>query len=150
MISRFQWKSCFLSADPTTHHQWDLAGSAWPPRLQRPARSPGRRLRYRPLDRRSLAPRKWLGRDSGSTLGCTLSPPDRVCCPQPPSGRQGSDPGAEAVSSGIQHRERVGNGHRLLRHWDGAHPQRHQSRACLVGPCGDTLDSDAMLCPEIF
>jgi hypothetical protein len=31
----------------------------------------------------------------------------------------------EAVSNGIQHRESVGDGHRLLRHWDGAHPQRH-------------------------
>jgi hypothetical protein len=29
---------------------------------------------------------------------------------------------SEAVSSGIQHRERIGNGHRLLWHWDGAHP----------------------------
>jgi hypothetical protein len=57
---------------------------------------------------------------------------------------------SEAVSNGIQHQERVGNGHRLLRHWDGAHPQRHQSRARLVCPCGDTLDLDVMLRPEIF
>jgi hypothetical protein len=32
---------------------------------------------------------------------------------------------SEAIGTGIQHRERVGDGHRLLRHWDGAHPQRH-------------------------
>jgi hypothetical protein len=57
---------------------------------------------------------------------------------------------SKAVGSGIQHRERVGDGHRLLRHWDGAHPQRHQSRALLISPCGDTLDPDAMLRPELF
>jgi hypothetical protein len=57
---------------------------------------------------------------------------------------------SEAIGSGIQHWEHVRDGHRLLRHWDGAHPQRHQSRARLVGPCGDTLDPDAMIRPEIF
>jgi hypothetical protein len=44
----------FSSVDPPTH-QWDPAENAWPPRLQRPAHSPGRRLRYWPPDRRSPA-----------------------------------------------------------------------------------------------
>jgi hypothetical protein len=57
---------------------------------------------------------------------------------------------SEAVGGEIQQRERVGDGCRLLRHWDGAHPQRHQCRARLTGLGADMLDPGAMLRPEIF
>jgi hypothetical protein len=41
---------------------------------------------------------------------------------------------SEAVSGGIQYRERVGDGPWLLQHRDGAHPQRHQCRVVLASP----------------
>jgi hypothetical protein len=144
MISRFQRNPCSLSADLTTHHQRDLAGSAWPPRLQRPARSPRRRLRYRPPDRQSPAPRRRPGRGSRSMSECTLSPPGIVCCPQPPSGHQGSDPG---IRDGQQQNPALG-AHRKWTPTASAlgwgSPPATPGRARLDGPCSDTLDPDAV------
>jgi hypothetical protein len=57
---------------------------------------------------------------------------------------------SKAIDGGIQHWERVEDGRRWLQHRDGAHPQQHQSRARLAGPCGDVLDPGALLRLEIF
>jgi hypothetical protein len=82
-----------VSADLATNHRQDPAGSARPPPPQYLVRPPGRRLRCWPPDRRSLVPRRWPGRGSGSTSGGTRSPPGRAYCPRPPGERQGSSPG---------------------------------------------------------
>jgi hypothetical protein len=88
-----QRNPCHVSADLATNHRQDPTGSARPPPPQYLVRSPGRRLCCRPLDQRSLAPRRWLGRGFRSTSGGTRSPPCRACRPRPPGGCQGSGPG---------------------------------------------------------
>jgi hypothetical protein len=57
---------------------------------------------------------------------------------------------SEAVDGGVQHRERIRDRRRQLRHRDGTHPERHRCRARLAGPCSNALDPGAMLRLEIF
>jgi hypothetical protein len=57
---------------------------------------------------------------------------------------------SEAIGGGVQHREGISGRRWRLRHWDGAHPLRHQCRACLAGPRGNVLDLGAVLRLEIF
>jgi hypothetical protein len=57
---------------------------------------------------------------------------------------------SEAIGGKVQHRERVGDRRRQLRHRDGTHPERHQCRARLAGPCSNAPDPGAMLHLEIF
>jgi hypothetical protein len=137
-------------ADLAANHRHDPAGSARPPPPQYLVCPPRRRLRYRPPDQRSPAPRRWPGRGSKSMLGCTQSPHGRAGRPRPTGGRQGSGPGV-----GGSRRRSPAPGAR--RRWTSAaltlrwgSPQRHQCRARLAGPCGDALDPGALLHLEIF
>jgi hypothetical protein len=56
---------------------------------------------------------------------------------------------SEAVSSGIQYRERVGDGRRPHQRQDGTHPQWYQCRTCLTSSGGDALGPGALLSPEV-
>ena len=53
------------------------------------------------------------------------------------------------LSSGIQYRERVGDGRRPHQRRDGTHPQRHQCRTYLASPSGDALGPGALLSSEV-
>jgi hypothetical protein len=56
----------------------------------------------------------------------------------------------KTLSSGIQYRERVGDGRRLHQRRDGAHPQRHQRCACLTSLGGNALGPGALLSLEVI
>ena len=56
---------------------------------------------------------------------------------------------SKTLSSGIQYRERIGDGRRLHQRWDGTHPQGHQCCTCLANPGGDALGPGALLSPEV-
>jgi hypothetical protein len=73
-----QRNPCPVSADLATNHRQDPAGSARLPPPQYLEWPPRRRLRCRPPDQQSPAPRRWPGRGSGSTSGCTQSPLGKV------------------------------------------------------------------------
>jgi hypothetical protein len=83
-----------VSIGSAIRRRQDHAESARPPSPLHLVQSPGWHLLWRLPDHRSLAPRIWRGRDSGSTSGRSLPPPGRACCPLPPGGHRGSDPGA--------------------------------------------------------
>ena len=92
--SRPQWNPRLASTCSAIRRWQDHAESVWPPSPLHLVHSPGRHLLWRLPDHRSPVPRIWRGRDSGSTSGRSLPPPDRACYPLPLGGHRGSNPGA--------------------------------------------------------
>jgi hypothetical protein len=92
--SRPQRNPRLVSTGSTIRRRQDHAESERPPSPRHLVHSPGRYLLWRLPDHRSPAPRIWRGRDSRSTSGRIQPPLGRACCPLPPGGHRGSDPGA--------------------------------------------------------
>jgi hypothetical protein len=103
-----QRKPCLVSTGSTIRRWQDHSESERPPSPQHLVHSPGRRLLWRLPDHRSPAPRIWRGHDSGSTSGRIQPLPGRACCPLPPGGHRGSDPG----TGGDPRRSPAPGGHR--------------------------------------
>jgi hypothetical protein len=104
-----------VSAGSAIRRRQGHTESARPPSTLHLEHSPGRHLLWLPPDHQSSAPRIWRGRGSGSMSRHSLPPPSRACCPMPPGGHPGSDPGA--------------GGDR----WQSPAPGRHQ-RSTLAAP----------------